>query len=51
LSKEKLFAMLSSVKNGKSPDIDGLPCEFFKVMWYLFGDDLCRMANEAFSFG
>ena len=28
--KEELFVDLSSMQNGKSPGIDGLPCEFYK---------------------
>ena len=30
--KEAFFAALSSMQNGKSPRIDGLPCEFYKAM-------------------
>ena len=30
--KEEFFAALSSMQNGKSPGIDGLPCEFYKAM-------------------
>ena len=30
--KEELFAALCSMQNGKSPGIDGLPCEFYKAM-------------------
>jgi hypothetical protein len=32
LSKEEPFAAISSMNNGKSPNIDGLPCEFCKPM-------------------
>jgi hypothetical protein len=37
--------------NEKSPRIDGLPCEFFKAMWDMIVDDLCRMAKQCFSSG
>ena len=30
--KEEFFATLSSMQNGKSPGIDGFPCEFYKEM-------------------
>jgi hypothetical protein len=34
-TKDKLFVALCLMKNGKSPGIDGLPCEFYKAMWIL----------------
>jgi len=32
LTKDELFASLCSMKSGKSPGIDGLPCGFYKAM-------------------
>lgn len=32
LSNEELFEALTSMKNGMSPNIDKLSCEFFKAM-------------------
>ena len=33
LTIEELGKSLKKMKNGKSPGIDGFPCEFFKVFW------------------
>lgn len=49
LSKVELFEALTSMKNGKSPGIYGLPCELFKAMCNTIGEHLCCLANEAFS--
>ena len=50
-TEEELFAALSSVNNGKSHGLDGIPCEFYKVIWDTIGDDFCHMTSEAFSVG
>jgi hypothetical protein len=47
LLKVELLSALTSMKNGKSLDVDGLLCEFFREMRDTVGDDLCCMANEA----
>lgn len=39
------------MKNGKSHGIDGLPCEFFKLVWDTVVDDLCCMAKDDFLSG
>ena len=38
-SKEELFSTLCSMQNGKSPSMNGFPCEFYKVMWDIVGYD------------
>jgi hypothetical protein len=38
-------------KMGNHLGIDGLPCEFYKVMWDTTGDDFCNLAYEVFSLG
>ena len=48
-TKEEYFNALTSMKNGKSPSIDGQPCEFYKTMWSRVGDDFCALPNEVFS--
>ena len=37
-SKEELFAALSYMWNDKSPGVDDMPCEFYKIMWGTIGD-------------
>ena len=36
---EELHVALVSMQDGMSLGMDGLPCEFYKVMWDTFGDD------------
>lgn len=50
-TKDELFATLCSMKNGKSPGMDGLPCEFYKAMWDNVGDYFCGLVFDAFSTG
>jgi hypothetical protein len=50
-SKEEVFVALSSMKNGKSPGMDCLPCEFYKATWDTIGDGFYYLAIEVFSFG
>ena len=38
-SKEELFSTPFSMQNGKSSSMNGLPCEFYKVMWDIVGYD------------
>lgn len=30
--KDEIFVALSSMKNGKSPRVDGVPCELYKLI-------------------
>ena len=40
------------MKNGKSTGIDdGVPCEFYKAVWGIVGDDFCALSHEVFSIG
>lgn len=39
---------IKSMKNEKSPGPDGLPAEFYKQFFYLFGDAFIDMVNEIF---
>lgn len=41
--REVLYAALTSMQNGKSPGMDGVPCELFKAMWYTIGDEWIRL--------
>ena len=42
-TKEYFFNVLNLMKNDRSPGIDGLPCEFYKTMWDIVGDDVLHM--------
>lgn len=50
-TKDELYATLSSMQNGKSPGLYGLPCEFYKSLWDAIGEDFCSMASEVFASG
>ena len=45
LKEEELMTSLKSMKNNKSPGIDGLPAEFFKVFWKSIGKWILRALN------
>ena len=47
--KDEFFTALSSMHNGKSPSINGLPYESYKTLWGIVGDDFCSLAHEVFS--
>jgi hypothetical protein len=38
------------MKNGKYLGKDGLPCEFYKGMWDMIGDDFCHLVVKVFTF-
>ena len=39
------------MQNGKSPGLDGLPCEFYKTFFYSFGSSLVKLYNLCFWLG
>ena len=45
---QEVKEVLKSMKNGKTPGIDGLPIEFYKCFWVRIGHFLLRSLNEAF---
>lgn len=45
------LSALSSMKNNKSPGIDGLPYEFYQRFWNLLGTDLVAVLNSCISSG
>ena len=47
--KEELFVALSSMLIGESSSINGLPCEFYKVIWDTVRDDFCSLVWEGSS--
>ena len=40
-----------SMKNGKSPRLDGIPCEFYNLVWECIGEDFYCLVIEVFSSG
>ena len=51
LTIEELGDALKRMKNGKSPGIDGFPCEFFKVFWLKLKHFIMRFINNTFTKG
>ena len=50
-SREELCVALTSIQNGKSPSMDGLPYEFYNIMWDTIGDDFCCLASQVLTVG
>ena len=51
LSFEEVKEAISFMKNGKTPGSDGLPAEFYKKFFHLFGRDFIAMINFCYFFG
>lgn len=51
LSLQELEQALWGMENGKSPGIDGLPVEFYKVFWPTLGKDLLLVLRESLKKG
>jgi len=51
LSKQELLLVLKQTANNKSPGIDGIPPEFYKVFWHNISDHLVNAMNEAYNKG
>ncbi len=47
LTVQELYTALMSMENGKSPGIDGLPIEFYKLFWPILGEDILAVFNES----
>lgn len=46
LTFNECWKAVKQMQNGKSPGLDGLPAEFYKLFFPLFGDFLVKMYNE-----
>ena len=44
-------AAVNQMAHGKTPGVDGLPAEFYKCFWPLFGEDLVAVLNCCYSSG
>ena len=51
LSFDECLSAVKAMQNGKSPGLDGLPCEFYKKFFYLFGCSLVKLYNLCFWLG
>lgn len=47
LSMEELERALKSMENGKTPGIDGISIDFYKVFWAEVGPDLIEVCNQS----
>ncbi|XDV12372.1 hypothetical protein PO909_001067 [Leuciscus waleckii] len=47
LSTEELERALKSMENGKTPGIDGISIDFYKVFWAEVGPDLLEVLNQS----
>jgi hypothetical protein len=48
LTSEECYSAINSMKQNKSPGIDGLTIEFYKHFWPLIGDLLVSTFNEGY---
>ena len=51
LLKEECLLAIKNMENDKSPGCDGLPAEFYKKFFYLFGDAFVDFVNNCFQKG
>jgi hypothetical protein len=46
ISEEECVKAIKSMQNGKSPGIDGLPVEFYKIFW----KNIKKLVMDSFSY-
>lgn len=51
ITKRELQKALSNTENNKSPGLDGIPYEFYRVFWDILGDDLTEVLNYCLETG
>ena len=51
MTYDECLQALKVMENNKSPGLDGLPVEFYKKCFYLFGHHLVKLYNAAFIWG
>ena len=51
MTYDECLQALKLMENNKSPGLDGLPVEFYKKFFYLFGHHLVKLYNAAFIWG
>ena len=48
LTEKELKTAVSQMVNSRSPGLDGLPCEFYKMFWGKLGRDLFEVVDKCF---
>ena len=48
ISHDELLKIVLAYKDNVSPGNDGLPVEFYKKFWYLFGHTFTKIINDNF---
>ena len=51
ITEEEMFNCIKTFKNGKSPGLDGIPIEFYKVFWLDIKEYLVNAVNRAYENG
>ena len=51
VSNEEIKSALFDIEDDKSPGPDGFSAKFFKAMWEIIGDDVCKAIKEFFKNG
>ena len=51
ITYDECISAIKEMKDGKSPGIDGLPAEFYKIYFPLFGNSYVKMINTSFKDG
>ena len=51
ISAEECYRLFDSFDNNKTPGIDGIPIEFYKIFWPLISDSFMNCINECFEKG
>ena len=49
VTETELYKVIMSMKNGKTPGLDGLPIEFYKSMWHIIRKELLQVVRCIFS--
>ena len=51
ISLDEYTFALKNIANGKTPGVDGIPCEFYKKFWSLLGNDFHQVFQKSISDG
>jgi len=53
LSQNELYTAMMIMENGKTPGIDGIPVDFYKIVWPVIGDgeDFFLVLNDSLNQG